>query len=332
MWAGTVNSYISSSEPEQPEPGMDFHPFSGQRFTAIWLGVAVLVVVAFLGGSEVLIRLRVEPNDLLTRHIALMTASSVRNAVFGDSHAALGFTGQPDVVNLAFPGENTTTMVSKARAYYRRVQPGLVMLQAGPHQFTAKRDREIGRDYDDGRLQIGGIRVFSDWHRPQLLKYWQVALREARFTSNRNLQPDGAQTVNDNLAAAPVAERRQDAVDTVLSQVPPRDLHDAPGFQSLQGFIPELLARGAKVCLISFPVTAAYRTQARDYPSFAAARAQISALAARYEIPHVDLWTEPLADDAFSNADHLNHAAAVRLARRIKRECLQPFQAHTAKG
>lgn len=298
-----------------------------RRYVMIWLSVAATVFLGFLGLSEYMVRVYVEPHDLLTRHAAKMAASSTRNALFGDSHAALGFTGQTDVINLAFPGENTTTIASKARAYYRRVSLDLVMLQAGAHQFAPKRDNEVGRDYDDGRLQIGGIGVLSPWHRPQLPQYWQVLLKGGNFVANRNLQTDGAQTVTANFGKLSQAERMRDAKNTVLSQIPPRDMNQTRGFRNLQNLIEELMAGGARVCLVSFPVAKSYRDIAKGYPNFAAARKSIATLATRHEIPYADFWAALSDDRQFSNSDHLNDAGARRLAPMIIRACEKPVQA-----
>lgn len=321
-----MNSCTSSSD-APPANG----PTARGRYTTIWLSVAMLVVALFAGASEILIRSQVEPNDLLTRHVALLAASKSPNAVFGDSHAALGFSGQPGIINLAFPGENIVTMISKARSHYRRVRPGLVILQVGPHQFTANRDRDVGRDYDDGRMQIGGIRILSDWHRPRLLKYWWVVLRGKGFTSNRTFQPDGSQTVAKTLAALTDAERHLDAKETVLSQIPPNDLRQAAGFKALLDFIPQLIAQGARVCLASFPVSKTYRELAADYPSFAMARARITALAARHDVRHADFWAAFSDDAVFSNSDHMNLTGARRLARLVRAECEKPVRATTAR-
>ncbi len=326
MSVAIVNSYTSNSD-----TAVTNGPTAGRRYTAIWLGVAMAVVALFAGASEFLIRAQVEPNDLLTRHVALLAASTSRDAVFGDSHAALGFSGQPGIINLAFPGENTVTMISKARSHYRKVRPGLVILQAGPHQFTANRDRDVGRDYDDGRVQIGGLRVLSDWHRPQLLKYWRVVLRGEEFTSNRDFQPDGSQTVAKIFAALTDAERHRDGEETVLSQIPPDDLRQTIGFKSLHDFIPQLIARGARVCLVSFPVSKAYRGLAVNYPSFAKARMRITALAARYGIRHVDFWAAFSDDAVFSNSDHMNLTGARHLARLVRLACEKPVHATSAK-
>ncbi len=205
------------------------------------------------------------------------------------------------------------------------------MLQAGPHQFVTKRDHEIGRDYDDGRLEIGEIRVLSDWHRPRILNYWRVVIDGRNFAGSRILQPDGSQTVTKAFAELSEAARHQNAKETVLSQIPPEDLTEATGFKSLQDIIPELIARGAQVCLVSFPVAESYQILAMKYPSFAKARARITALAARHGIRHVDLWNAISGNAAFSNSDHMNHDGARRLARLVKQECEKPVLAATAK-
>src|SRR3954464_2964370 len=88
-------------------------PREAGRFAATFIALALGLFCIFLGASEALIRIRVEPSDLLLRHVKFMAAIPGDKVVLGDSHAALGFTGQPGISNIAFPGENFATTLTK---------------------------------------------------------------------------------------------------------------------------------------------------------------------------------------------------------------------------
>ena len=168
------------------------------------------MALGFAIASEVLVRWAVEPHDLLLRHREFMARASAADAVFGDSHASLGFTGVDGFVNLAFPGENLATAAGKARAYYRDRKPGRVILQADPSMLAPARDREPPTRYDNLDAGRSWLRILDERHRSRLTAYWRVWRSGEGFTTNRRFEADGAVTRSSSSAASDAASDTSD--------------------------------------------------------------------------------------------------------------------------
>ena len=292
------------------------------RFAAIWLAVTLGGLGLFLAASEILLRGWVEPNDHLYLHRHFLATATAPDAVFGDSHAALGFTGQPPFVNLAYPGEDPLTMESKVRRYFADKAPRHVVLQADPNLLSERRNREQERDYLAETVGFGGpARVLSPWHRPQLLAYWEVALRGDGFHSIRDFQPDGAQTRDVDFSRVDADARRHEAAQSVEEQVPDFGGPAQQGLAALERIARFVQDSGGQVCLVTFPQSPEYRAAAADRPDYARALAEVGELADRIGARRLSLWDVFEDQAAFANADHLNVGAAKVAATRIVAGC-----------
>lgn len=280
-----------------------------------------MTTLGFAAASELLVRLAVAPHDLMDRHRAFLAESSSPDAIFGDSHASLGFTGVPGFVNLAFPGENLRTVTGKIEVYFQNKAPGRVILQADPSMLAPVRDRDTPTDYSDLREARPWLRIAERRHRTRLLAYWRVWRGEEGFRSTRRFEADGAQTRTDRYADLPPEQRDALAREEVLKQRPPNQPLEAPGLSYLEDAVEKLTGMGAQVCLVSFPMAPEYRRYAAERPAFAAARAAFAAIAARQDVRYQD-FSEAVDDPAlFVNADHLNRDGARLMAPRIVTAC-----------
>ena len=76
-----------------------------------------------------------------------------------------------------------------------------------------------------------------------------------------------------------------------------------------------LIARGAKVCLVNFPVDRHYRARANVTPEYAAVREFYKELAAQRGRPYVSFWDRFDDPSMFQNTDHVNQKGATILDR-----------------
>lgn len=285
-----------------------------------WVCVTVALLALFLGATEALIRTQVEPVDLARRQREFFFATGVgaTSAVFGDSHAARGFTGMDGFVNLASPGEVLARTRQKLALFTARGGHRRVILQVGPHAFAPYRQRGEPGPYWLPPWWAPRIRESN--HRDNWFRYWGVVLSGRSFTPNRVLQPDGARTAREDqrgggrdvlaLAAGRVLEHRPhvDPAATLSAIV-------------LEGILDDLAKRDVEVCLTSFPVSQEYRREAARYPEFESAVRFLSELAGRHGVVYVDQRAR--FDDAalFFNPDHLTLEGARRFAPLSVRDC-----------
>lgn len=293
------------------------------RQGAAALAVALLVGLGFAAATEFLVRIAVEPVDLFARHIDFFSDADSADAVFGDSHMSLGFTGASGFVNLAFPGENLATIAGKVRLYYRDRQPGRIILQADPSMLAPARDAEPATVYGPlmAQAQGGWLASLSPRHRPRLMAYWQVWLDGDGFAANRTIEADGAQTMIGRLRDVSEPDRRAAATEEAAGQSPGSDFSGARGLQVLDELVAELAERGAKVCLVTMPMSPEYRTFADRVPEFAAARQAFTVIAQTHGAARADLWDAVTDLSLFLNQDHLNRDGARNLAQMMVNAC-----------
>jgi len=285
--------------------------------------VALGIGLGFAAATEILVRQWVEPVDLFSRHIVFFGEAASPDAVFGDSHLSLGFTGADGFVNLAFPGENLATITAKARLYYRDRDPGRVILQADPSMLAAARDSEPATAYQIlvGETARRWVTSLSPRHRPRLMAYWRVLADGDKFSANREIQADGAQTMTGRFGELSEAERLAAAINEATGQRPPSDWGVSVGLAALDQLVAELTQRGADVCLVTMPMAPEYQAVADAMPEFAAARLAFDRIADRHRVARLDLWDTSVDPTLFLNQDHLNHQGATRIAPSIVGQC-----------
>jgi hypothetical protein len=82
-----------------------------------------------------------------------------------------------------------------------------------------------------------------------------------------------------------------------------------------------LIARGAKVCLVNFPVDRFYRQRADALPQFAAVRDFYKQVAAERRLPYVSFWNRFDDPAMFQNTDHVNLAGSAIVNREVRTAC-----------
>lgn len=273
-----------------------------------WFGVTAAALALFFGSTEWLIRTRVEPSDLGQRHRAFFFASGADSpgAVFGDSHAARGFTGVAGFANLASPGEVLDRTREKiALGHQRRV-----ILQVGPHAFAAYRQRISPDPY---RLPPWwDPRIREEDHRSNWFRYWGVLLSGGSFVPNMELQPDGAQTQGESEGGGDDVARL--AAGRVREQRPSPDPASTRSAAALEAILEDLAKRHVEVCVTSFPVSPAYMRESARYPEFERAIGYLGEVTRRFGVVYFDQRARFDDSSLFFNPDHLTLEGARRFA------------------
>ena len=309
---------------------------SFRRYGILLSVLVAFVVLSFVAASEVLVRRHVMPNDIFSAHLNMFVRSSSPNAVFGDSHAAMGFTGVPGVVNLAHVSETIAMIDGKARIYFSTRPAGQVVLQADPNMFAAYRDIDNVEGYISRFRPAENVfgwlakqfPAMSSMHRTKLFDYWGVFLSEGRFISQYQLLGDGAIASSGSWEKIDPAKRQSEAASRVQKHLPEK-IRGGVLAAKYEDMVRYLVDKGAMVCLVGFPVSEEYRQVAARYPQFAEAKAFFSDLAAKYDLLYFDFWDAISDRNAFTDQDHLTPAGAAAFAARASEKC---FGAVTGNG
>ncbi len=82
-----------------------------------------------------------------------------------------------------------------------------------------------------------------------------------------------------------------------------------------------LISRGAKVCLVNYPVDTFYRQRADAIPVFAEVREFYRSIALEKHIPYVSFWDRFDDPSIYQNTDHVNQKGSAILAPEARRAC-----------
>lgn len=274
----------------------------------------VLTLLLLVAATEMLVRMQVLPQDTWAGHLDLLHTATHADAAFGDSHVARGFAAQGDFVNLAYPSENIEDMSAKVRLHYADRTPGRVVIQADPHLFAAYRlfasSKPAGAQFRSGSTPL--LHLTSERHRPQLVAYWQAFLEGfGTLESKVNQTPNGALLSQGDFAALPDRAQQLEARTRLTYHA----LGPADAVVAAQARYTEMIdflrAKGADICLVSFPVTRAYLATTRDAQSgHQRATDFFRQTAGNTGARYVDARAHVSSDALFRDVDHLNVAGA----------------------
>lgn len=278
--------------------------------------------------AEIYVRRNVTPNDEFDSRRTLFHAGGHRFAAFGDSRVNSGIVDSENIANFATPGDSPTTVLGKFIEYSRNNPETRIILQAAPQQFSTQR-----LNADQSEL----LAAFLD-PQPMPLHILQPHLRRflMQFIRTAAQNPQSLARVVEKLAPAAAPKRATFAdlpPDTQRAEARQRIQHHTPvaSFASSDiarvwgDTLRDATARGVEICLVTMPVSTAYRETANENPSFAATRDFYRRLAADINIPYIDMWSA-WSDDILANSDHIHTFAAPVVTRSVILQCFGPDQ------
>lgn len=287
-------------------------------FSAIALRTLVasitLSIVGIVGATEWLVRAQVAPQDTYANHLELLQTSTHSDAAFGDSHVARGFDAKGGFVNLAYPSENIDYMHWKMRTHFDTVAPGRVIVQADPHLFAAYRLNAPFTPYRNiAQNDAPVLQSMTTRHRPRLLAYWRAFFRGfGQLETTVQQTENGALLSQGDLSVVPPRKRQLEARTRIENHsLGPPDAVAAAQERYLE-MISYLSAKGAQICLVSFPVSPDYLSALSDAQRRSEGPRHVSAiqffqetaqhLGARY----IDARRETQDLALFRDVDHFN--------------------------
>ena len=281
-----------------------------------------MVVCAALASSEILLRRHVVPNDSFDVARERFQAGGTPFAIFGDSRVESGIRDSSELANFGTRSDALETVLGKAEAWLARNPDGQVIIALPPQKFSSQRlgadQSALLKDFvsqDDATLQI-----FRQNHRRYLLEYVHVVMadpdilwRKPEAQSSPTVQPISFADKPEDLQKAE-AERR------IQHHNPISGFVESAAVQSLRARLQALQEAGAGICLITMPVSQAYRRAASPEPAFAESRALFDQIADDIAVPYIDLWDD-YPDTLFRDPDHLHPEGAAIVTRDILARC-----------
>ncbi|MBL8697720.1 MAG: hypothetical protein JNK67_05085 [Alphaproteobacteria bacterium] len=290
---------------------------SSSRRHVVALAVSLAAgLLVFAAGSEALVRVAMQVDPYETYRARFRAAAGEAIAI-GDSRTAANIAG-PGVENLGQPGDDLQSVLEKLAARHARRPLRLVLLQADPHQFAAYRVfKESAGKLADLVEAPPPLAMLRPHYRQYLLGYWRAALAEP----SRFLRPAPAHAEAPPPPPDPNGKAWRDLADSrVQFHVPLAAPQGLPVHAAYRRTIEALRRDGVAVCLVTHPVSRAYREAAARYPSFAAALALYDRTAAETGAARANFWDQ-VEDRDFADTDHLGAATAPAYTTRVLRSC-----------
>ena len=289
------------------------------------------IIAVFIGASEWLVRTHVAPNQNIEAHAAFLRTADRTSAAFGDSHVAMAVTGSSRIANLGYPANTLNHVIGKARLYFDRVVPDVVILQADPQQLVPGR---LNREFENERPLFAGeswlfeaLKITIPVYRENIAGHWRSLFAGSTFERVRDFnEVDGSQT-----AASTISDWSAERIDAFSKRV----LQDQvkivvseahPTVRRYEELIQWLTGKGARICLVAYPVDRAFYGLASQYPTEAAARALYQRLADDYRGIFLDYRTVEFPRDWFYDPDHLNEKGGRHFTRMLEKDCLEAFE------
>ncbi len=292
--------------------------------------------LAFIGGSELIVRVLVAPGDSFESYKATFRDTAASTVAFGDSHVKSAVASGPEILNLGYAGETLHLMVEKIRAYAARGHVKRVVVQYSPEQFAIYRADKMQTEMADELLERSRPWLYSmrPHFRRYLLEYWNAVLENpARLLGTRAAAAEAPEATAPPLAfsAWPAAEQRREAELRVQLHAPlPQGRTVERLLAQLFTTVDDLTTRGIETCFAEYPLSSAYRVAAASAPTFKALHARVRELVDERRLRFVDL-TDKVADSHFSNSDHTLDTARPLVTRLLIDACFGTPQARSVE-
>ena len=303
----------------------------GGRFF-LWFGVvaggAYCLFFGFILASEVMIRTKVLPADLLIRSFNIQRDADEPQIAVGDSITARGFHGRSDYFNLAFPGDNVTRMAIRSDAYLSKTPVNRVILQATYNILRRRpeetRDIDLLFQKDQLPLLLLSFRYFLQ----QLPSYWHVAWEKGTFRSDKYLNAAGEMFSTDRSKdnqfegmSEQEVFARFDRTVTNLQRIDQSRLEQNK--ERYQALVEAYTAQGIEVCLVRYPLLEAFRTRVEPLELVKTSVSFFQALSKEPGVSYVDLSESITDPDHFMNEDHLAPEGALVFAEIAHEACFE---------
>jgi hypothetical protein len=165
------------------------------------------------------------------------------------------------------------------------------------------------------------LHSLSGYHRPKLFAYWEVWLRKGAFESRLKVYPNGWTDCNDHWSAIDPQTRKTLARERALLHQPMVNFAEHEFAAAYRGLLAELLRKGARVCMVEFPISAEYRDAILGR-AYQATRSWFAAQARQLDVRYMrtaDIYAQ--RPEMFSDMDHLNAIGAKEFSQLIVHEC-----------
>lgn len=301
-----------------------------KKNTALFIGIAVTLMLALLVISELFLRFVVAPSENFYKQLNFYhSIENVEIAAFGDSRMSQGFYPEEEsgVVNLAYASENFEQIAQKVEYFLQNKHADKIILQVGHHMFADYRFDDQRRDYAvffaPEQPWVKDLYLQDPELRGHLLDYWQLFFLAGFEIPNQSEFSTNGAVLLDLVMTTPPTPDQYDYRKTRIAEHTLKDAYEErQTWDVLRKTIQSIKEQSIPLCLVSFPVTPFYREPVWELDHTQKAFEKIESIAQEESVPYLMYW-EYYGDNTemFRNLDHLNKDGARDFADVVIRDC-----------
>ena len=291
---------------------------NSKRFFIAFTVTFVVGVFAFVLGSEMIVRTIAAPKSEFDALRARLHSSEASYGAFADSRGANGLRPRSSFENFSMAGDNLLTIVEKAKFFARSGGVKGIIVQADPHHFASyrlNRDQTQLRD-DLFSLEYAWLQFMRPVYRQYLLEYWQALIEHSLSPPPVTRAPHAIT----RFSALSRAKMTTSASIRAGQQTPIETFKNTEFARAYQSAIIDLRQAEIRVCLVTFPVSSAYREISQAEPAYTHALQYYKTLAHDSDAAYFD-FSSAFEDSLFSDPDHLNSDGAQALTDTALKNC-----------
>lgn len=300
---------------------------NSKKFTIKVLVGAIICLVVYGIASEWLLRTHILPKDRFFQQVELFHSNMEAAILFaGDSHMSQGVDAPIGTLNIGLAGDSFEQIVTKLNLYLKtHNKPDQIILQLSPQMFASYRFDGQFRDYDfyfNPKFHKDNfIAIFDPFYKVRIYSYWKKYLKNGQINPRSNLTRQGSQLIDFEMNSDITKSQSLLIKKRVDQHSFEKEPLNYPTSNLMMQIIGELQDANIGLCIVTFPVTPAYREQASKNESFKKAIKFFEKITADYGVPYLNYYSAINDYSLFRNMDHLNKAGAQQLTPRLINEC-----------
>jgi hypothetical protein len=296
-----------------------------------WLisfGIALVMSgIIFAAGFELFLRISVSPYDWNFQHFSVFRENTATSVAFGNSRTTYGFSGGRWMMNLAEPGESIGVISEKIRIHFRDIKPLRVMVQIDSGMFSSEGEGNNSLEIINMRManyaNSGPLLLLHPWYASRKFSFLKYVLRGGKISRQGEMGADGFRPEYTSIDDWPDEKISVQADLRALNLLPLEydNLLTSRALKALNETVSFLSAKGAEVCLVSFPIAAALVRKQAAFPQYEEFRKFMKHYASQKSMVFSSFETKLYDNVLFRDMVHLNARGAKLLSMEILESC-----------
>ena len=282
-----------------------------------------MLIILFSVASEYIVINYIIVNSSYERYRKNFHLNKKKGVVVGDSRVANGIVDTDKFANIGYAGDNLNASLMKLKYVTKKLKKTYIIVQLDPHFLAHYRLESKQESMLDDLLNYGNetteIQFMRAPYRRYLLQMWKTIVTNPGNIFRKSV--DGAVEKHEiiKLTDKTPSNINKEVKLRIQYQVPLAGFSNLKILSEFEDYLKEL-RNSSKLCLVTFPVSSYYRSEANKYKEITMAINAFADIGKRTNVKYINLW-DRYEDSYFADVDHLNYNGAKKLTKQLIYEC-----------